>query len=75
MENILLVIGGNIRHYRGQAGLTQEQLAELAGLHRTYIGQVERAEKNLSARNIAKIARALQVAPHELLKPPEGQEN
>jgi transcriptional regulator with XRE-family HTH domain len=69
VDNILVVIGANIRHYRGEAGLTQEQLAELAGLHRTYIGHVERAEKNVSARNIAKIARALQIEPYELLKP------
>jgi transcriptional regulator with XRE-family HTH domain len=65
---ILKIIGNNIRHYRKKAELSQEQLAELADLHRTYIGSVERGERNISALNIAKIASALKVKPFELLK-------
>ncbi|MEN3334550.1 MAG: hypothetical protein V7641_3915 [Blastocatellia bacterium] len=49
-------------------GLSQEQLAEKAGLHRTYIGMIERAEKNLTLINIGKIAKALRVNIDELLK-------
>jgi transcriptional regulator with XRE-family HTH domain len=59
--NVLKAIGRNIKFYRTQAGLSQERLAEMAKLHRTYIGAVERGERNVSAINIAKIAHALKV--------------
>ena len=65
---MLKIIGDNIRYYRKKAGLSQEKLAELTGLHRTYIGSVERGERNISALNIAKIAYALKLEPHVLLK-------
>jgi transcriptional regulator with XRE-family HTH domain len=68
MSSILTIIGSNIRHYRSSLGLSQEKLAEFAGLHRTYIGAVERGERNISAKNIAKIAEVLGVEPHQLLK-------
>lgn len=45
MSNILKIIGSNIRHYRNALNISQEKLAENAGLHRTYIGAVERGEK------------------------------
>ena len=48
--------------------MSQEQLAELAGVHRTYIGMIERAEKNITLLSIAKIASALNVNISELLK-------
>ena len=67
MSDILKIIGINIRHYRNALNISQEKLAEMAGLHRTYIGAVERGEKNISANNIAKIARELGVKPHILL--------
>ncbi len=51
----------NVRRTRTERGLTQERLAELAGLHRTYIGSIERAERNVSIDNMARIARALNV--------------
>jgi transcriptional regulator with XRE-family HTH domain len=57
----------NVRMRRQQLGLSQEALGELAGLHRTYIGAVERSERNLSVDNIEKLARALGMAPSELL--------
>jgi transcriptional regulator with XRE-family HTH domain len=47
--------------------LSQEQLADKAGVHRTYIGMVERAEKNITLKNIEKIANALQVKISDLL--------
>jgi len=61
-------LGERIRHLRVQASLSQEQLAELASLHRTYIGSVERGERNISLDNIINIARALKVTPSQLLE-------
>lgn len=65
--NILNVIGNNVREYRKKLGLSQEELADLSGVHRTYIGAVERGEKNISALSIAKIAKALKIKPDKLL--------
>jgi transcriptional regulator with XRE-family HTH domain len=61
MDDIVKRIGLNITIIREQRGLTQEKLAELAGLHRAYIGQIERGEKNIGLRNLEKIAKALAV--------------
>lgn len=67
-ETILIIFGQNVRKYRMDKHLSQESLAELAGLHRTYIGMIERAEKNITLCNIAKIAKALSVDISDLLK-------
>ena len=64
---ILLKFGTNVRKYRKAQGLSQEKLAELAGVHRTYIGMIERAEKNITLSNIELIANALRVDIKELL--------
>ena len=58
-EPILLLFGKNVQKCRISQGLSQEKLAELAGVHRTYIGMIERAEKNITLCNIEKIAKAL----------------
>ena len=58
----------NIRHYRGIAGWSQEELAARAGLHRTYVGSVERAERNISIDNIERLASALSIEPSKLLE-------
>lgn len=58
-----------MRRLRVDAGLSQEMLAELSGLHRTYIGSVERCERNVSLDNIERIAVALQVDVSDLLAP------
>ena len=59
--------GANLRSRRLALGLSQEKFAEKADLHWTYIGGIERGERNLGLLNIVKIARALKIAPSELL--------
>lgn len=61
------IFAKNLRVHRLRLGLSQEALAELTGLHRTYIGSVERGERNISIDNIERIARALGVAAADLL--------
>jgi transcriptional regulator with XRE-family HTH domain len=67
-SNILIKFGENVREKRKEKGLSQEQLSFKADLHRTYIGMIERAEKNITLSNIEKIAKALEVEIVELLK-------
>ena len=62
MSDISSKIGERIKSYRRKAGMTQEQLAEKAGIHPTYIGQLERAEKNASLETIEKVAKALDIS-------------
>lgn len=59
--NICLILGGNIQKYRSKQNISQEKLAELSGLHRTYIGSTERGKRNTSIKNVEKIAIALGV--------------
>lgn len=61
MSEIAKIIGQRIRNYRLQAGLSQEKIAEFSGCHPTYIGQVERGEKNATLESIEKIVAALNV--------------
>ncbi len=61
-------LGSNIRRLRKQQGLTQEQLSELSGLHRTYIGGVERGERNISFLALVCIARALHAPVAKLVE-------
>ncbi|MHC5717857.1 MAG: helix-turn-helix domain-containing protein [Nostoc sp.] len=65
---ILDKFGKRVRDERFQRGLSQEELAEKAELHRTYIGMIERGEKNITLINIGKIAKALGITVDELLK-------
>ena len=57
-----------MKEYRKQKGLSQEELADLSGLHRTYISAVERERRNISIDNIEKIAKSLDVEPHCLFQ-------
>lgn len=66
MSNIAKVIGQRIRNYRTQKGLSQEKLAELAGCHPTYVGQLERGEKNATLESVEKIASAMDLSLSEL---------
>ena len=59
--SIITSFGLKVKELRKQRNISQEKLAELAGLHRTYIGMIERGEKNLTILNIEKIALALNV--------------
>jgi transcriptional regulator with XRE-family HTH domain len=60
-KKILVAFGDKVRELRKQKGISQEELSYKADLHRTYIGMIERAEKNLTLTNIEKIAKALDV--------------
>lgn len=61
MSEIAKAIGQRIRNYRTQLGFSQEKLAELSGCHPTYIGQLERGEKNATLESVEKISSALQI--------------
>jgi len=67
MQQGLVSLGLAIRELRERRGLSQESLAEKAGVHRTYIGGVERGEYNISFENILKIAKALELSSSEIL--------
>lgn len=69
MSNSVLVrFGRNMKVARLQLGCSQEALADAAGLHRTYVGGVERGERNLSLLNIVRLSEALEVEPSALLE-------
>ncbi|MBU1723039.1 MAG: helix-turn-helix domain-containing protein [Gammaproteobacteria bacterium] len=63
----LKLLGSEIRQRRLDLGLSQEELAALCDLHRTYIGSVERGERNISLQNIISIAHALKCKPSQLV--------
>jgi transcriptional regulator with XRE-family HTH domain len=67
-ENGRKIFASNIRRLRLQRGWSQETLAARVGIHRTYMGSVERGERNVAIDNICRIAWALGVRPFELLK-------
>jgi transcriptional regulator with XRE-family HTH domain len=66
-RDILVKFGKAVRAARVRAGLSQERLAELADVHRTYVGMIERAEKNVTLLNIEKFAKALRKPIRDLL--------
>ncbi len=68
MSDIAKALGQRIRKHRAVKGLSQEKLAELSGCHPTYIGQIERGEKNATIESIAKISAALNVSLSKLFE-------
>ncbi|MDD5005047.1 MAG: helix-turn-helix transcriptional regulator [Candidatus Omnitrophica bacterium] len=68
MPGILKQFGKKVLYYRKGKKFSQEKLAKLACLHRTYISQIEIGKRNIALRNIAKLAKALGVSPKDLLK-------
>lgn len=66
-KTTLVKFGEKVREERLKQGLSQEELASKAGVHRTYIGMIERAEKNITLENIEKVAKALKLNINELL--------
>jgi transcriptional regulator with XRE-family HTH domain len=63
-------LGANLRALRLKRGLSQEAMADLLGIHRTYIGGLERGERNVTLRTVERLAVQLDVEPRELLKTP-----
>ena len=68
MSEIAKIIGQRIRGYRNEKNLSQEKLAEMAGCHPTYIGQVERGEQNATLESVEKIASAMSVPLSKLFE-------
>ncbi|MDQ6787034.1 MAG: helix-turn-helix domain-containing protein [Acidobacteriota bacterium] len=67
-KDVLIKFGNKVKVERQKRHLSQEQFAEIAGVHRTYIGMIERAEKNITLTNIAKIAAAFEINIEELFQ-------
>jgi len=66
-EDIRITVGRMLRGYREAKGWSQEELGFRSGLHRNYIGGIERGERNVALLNLAKLAQALDLRPRDLL--------
>lgn len=68
MHNSLIeILAKNVRLHRNRQSMSQDELADKSGLHRTYIGGIERAERNITLHSLEKIATALKVSPKRLI--------
>jgi transcriptional regulator with XRE-family HTH domain len=65
--------GRNLRAHRKGRGLSQEEFADALGVHRTYIGGIERGERNLTLKSVERIARQIKMTPLELLAPRDSE--
>ena len=63
------IVGANLRAHRVARGLSQEAFADVLGVHRTYMGAVERGERNLTLKSLERIAARLEIEPQALLSP------
>jgi transcriptional regulator with XRE-family HTH domain len=68
-ESLQSVLGSNLKEIRQRQGLSQEAFADVVGVHRAYMGGVERGERNLTLRSVERIAAALGIDPLTLLSP------
>ena len=64
--DILEIFGTNVKFFRTSKKLSQEKLAELSGLHRTYISDIERFQRSISLYNVQRLATALEIEPYKL---------
>ncbi|MXZ13258.1 MAG: helix-turn-helix transcriptional regulator [Candidatus Dadabacteria bacterium] len=69
------VLADNLKKLRTSAGISQEELADRAGLHRTYVSSVERAQRNVTLENIFALAKALGTTPAKLMHLPDEEEH
>ena len=68
MGDILSTLAENVKYYRSHLDLTQEELATRAGINRSYLAGIEAGRRNISAKTIERLAKALEVSPADLLK-------
>jgi transcriptional regulator with XRE-family HTH domain len=66
------IVAENVKARRLRLGLSQEELADICGYHRTYIGSIERAERNITLSTLEAVAQALDVSPQELVQGNDG---
>lgn len=71
--NLQRAVGRNLRAYREARGLSQEAFADVLGVHRTYMGGVERGERNLTLKSLERIAERIGVEPIALLHPDSAE--
>lgn len=64
--DVVKIFGTNLKKYRIEKGVSQEKFAEMCGLHRTYISDIERFKRNVSLENVQRIADALEIEPYKL---------
>ena len=73
--DIIKSFGTNVKKYRNLLGVSQEEFANLCGLHRTYISDIERFKRSISLENIQKIANAFNIEPYRLLMNYDNQDS
>ena len=71
--DIVKILGTKLRKYRLEKGISQEKFADLCGLHRTYISDIECFQRNVSIENVQRIAEALEIEAYKLLMNDEGE--
>jgi transcriptional regulator with XRE-family HTH domain len=68
------IVGRNLRAYREERGLSQEAFADVLGVHRTYMGGIERGERNLTLKSVERIASHIELEPLTLLLPGDAKQ-
>ena len=73
MSTLRLKLGRAIRRLRADAGYSQESFADVCRFHRTFIGAIERGEKNVTTDSLERLAKALKISPFDLFREAEGE--